>query len=708
MQDASTARVDTRTAAMLTGTPYRTVQFQTASGALPADIVPITRGGKDGVQYSIAVRDLPIEAQLSWAAMQGEARDLSANLAGYRAKNGEEGLKKLMDIYDAVREMALYKAQKRRDLVAQRARIAETLGLSTSRLYQLEAAYKKDGLSGLMGPQTRADKGAPRAMCLFAQDYASAEYCVGSKVTQNVIYEHAKRLAAGLGERACEICPYNPGSLYRATAISRGMPEEDLPVCKHLMKIDARIKDALGEGRDIEADAVLLPGMIVSDSRCAFNRFLATLPLGVVAAGRMGIRYWEARFMPKCLRAKPDAVNEVWFGDHHVFDAFVLHEGKPVRPWLTAWMDARSGAIVGWMISLNPNSHTIIESLRLAIQYTVGSPFHGLPMMLYIDNGKDYRCKRIEGDGLRDYAVGKLNAACTADNAMLKTLGIGVTHAIPYRAWSKTIERAFGTIEPRWIRQIPGWCGNGIDQKPETLNEDIRAGRLWTYEEFCAYFANVVLPEYHAYIPTGDKERLSPMDIYLNSPRARDGEEPSNAMLAVAKMQTMERMVSTQGVNFFGRKMADAALDRYIGSYVQIKYDNRDDATVTVLDRDGNYLCEAADASAFRLIGEDEERLAAHMERQSALRREVRAALRLPLERVRMLGTLVGEIPDLAMQSTITSLVSEQAYRGREDKRDEIACIHGERTKEARAAGNRISRELSARGAELLKGTGGA
>lgn len=206
-----------------------------------------------------------------------------------------------------------------------------------------------------------------------------------------------------------------------------------------------------------------------------------------------------------------------------------------------------------------------------------------MPMMLYIDNGKDYRCKRIEGDGLRDYPVGRLNAECTAENALLKTLGIGVTHAIPYRAWSKTVERSFGTLETQWIRQLPGWCGNGIDEKTESLNADIRAGKLLTYEEFAAYWVNVILPEYHNYKPIDDKQRQTPIEIYQTSQKARDGKVPSWALMGVAAQQRMERKVGTQGIRFFGRTFANAALDAYIGQYVQVLYDTEDDTHQYIL-----------------------------------------------------------------------------------------------------------------------------
>lgn len=121
-------------------------------------------------------------------------------------------------------------------------------------------------------------------------------------------------------------------------------------------------------------------------------------------------------------------------------------------------MDACSGCFVGWLLSFSPNSKTIGESLALAIAKT-GSPFEGPPMWLYIDNGKDYRSRMIEGTGEQAYQPGKLNSEITADNALLKCLGIGVHHALPWRARSKTIERAFGLME-EWIKEMPGYCGS--------------------------------------------------------------------------------------------------------------------------------------------------------------------------------------------------------------------------------------------------------
>lgn len=114
---------------------------------------------------------------------------------------------------------------------------------------------------------------------------------------------------------------------------------------------------------------------------------------------RKGRKDWEAKHMTKAIRKKPDLVNDVWFGDHHQFDVFVLdRRGRAVRPWLTAWYDIGSGVLVGWCISTNPNSETIAESFIRAVAEKPDSPIHGAPNAIYIDNGKDYRSHAFDGE----------------------------------------------------------------------------------------------------------------------------------------------------------------------------------------------------------------------------------------------------------------------------------------------------------------------
>ena len=671
------AVIDVKTTAMLLNVSPQYVRKQISKGRLRSTYVP-AKGGKRGMAHMICLADLPEEAQLKYALITDETDNGAFDLCGYKTRYTEKGVSDLMTRLDAVREMMLYKQSGARDICKKRAEIAQKIGVSPTRMSQLEKAYAEKGIGGIANETQRTDKGAPRQLCRMAQDVIYSETCLSSRPTNRAIYERLKETTKRLKQTACSVCPYNPSSIYRAQLIQAGrIGESDV--------FDREEKN----------------GMVIPKHACTVDRYITGIPEGVKAMGRYGTRYWEAKYMPKVLREKPEKVNEVWFGDHHVFDVFVLGPGgKPVRPWLTAWMDATSGCMVGAVLSLNPNSDTIVEALTRAIGHTAGSPFCGAPLMLYIDNGKDYRCRRIEGNGLRDYSVGQLNISFTEQNALLKTLGIGVTHAIPYRAWSKTIERAFGTIERRWVQGIlPGWCGNASEKRPDSLNDDIKKGRLLTYKEFAAYFFNKLLPEYHAFC---GNQKQSPLEIYVSSEKAREYDVPSWAVLSSVKANRTERRVHTTGIRFANRTFSHPDLAAYIGQMVTIAYDREDSATISVYDGT-QFICEAADAQRTALVDEDQERLAEHMKRQKDAKKRTRAALTLPIERVKMLNDMVMEIEDYETPATLTSITHERAARDKAEARQKMAAFQGRKTAEERRAETRIRDRLMAKGAELLQ-----
>ena len=661
--------LDVKTAARLTGKSDRWIRACIANGELPAQCVTAA-GGNRGMQYVIPLDALPAASQLRYA-QEAAGAPQAVDLVSYRERYGEQGLRELNERLNAVKACKLLEGQ-RGGVLERKKEIAEACGVSLRRLYEWVAAYEERGISGLMNATRRADAGRSRSMCMMAQDYITANYCASSQVGQNRILYNLRTVADKLGTDACDVCPHNPDSLNRCEMLKRGAVSE------------------------YEACDMAGGGMLIPANRHAVNRFILTIPAAVRATGRKGWAYWEAHYQPKALRAKPERTNEVWFGDHHVFDLFVLHEGKPVRPWLTAWMDAASNCIVGWALSLNPNSDTIVEALTTGIDHTVGSPFYGTPMMLYIDNGKDYRCKRLEGTHLNQYELGRLNVDFEQQNALLETLGIGVTHAIPYRAWSKTIERVFGTIETQWIRELPGWCGNGIDAKPETLLKDMRNGRLMTYEEFAAYWIQKILPEYHAYRSEGAAQ--SPMDIYCACEKAR-ADVPSHATLAIAKMLRTERTVQTTGIRWENEWYWDDALARLVGEKVMVLYNRQDSDTVSVI-HDGEFVCEAIKRDRLQLVGESRDRLEEHLRQQRISRRGVREALTMPRERVRQLNTMITESPDLAMPSSVSSLIHERTYKAQQEAKQQRA---GAEERKARQVSQKMRSRWSESGAELLQ-----
>ncbi|MDD2315756.1 MAG: transposase family protein, partial [Desulfobacterales bacterium] len=124
---------------------------------------------------------------------------------------------------------------------------------------------------------------------------------------------------------------------------------------------------------------------------------------------RKGKRAFEAAYQTKILRDYNEIEpNFMWCGDHHIFDVFVrVPDGsggwQTKRPWITAWMDMKSRSFMGWIISFQPDSDCIAQALAHAIadKNDPNFPQHGRPDSVYIDNGKDYRSKRLNGQEIK-------------------------------------------------------------------------------------------------------------------------------------------------------------------------------------------------------------------------------------------------------------------------------------------------------------------
>jgi putative transposase len=240
--------------------------------------------------------------------------------------------------------------------------------------------------------------------------------------------------------------------------------------------------------------------------KTSLKNALSQIPPSHICFTREGYKKWEAKFGVKIYRDYTEIwPNFMWCGDHHIFDVFVKDfHGRPRRPWVTAWMDMRTRSFMGWCISFKPNSGTIALALRHAILPKENPDFiqHGLPLSVYIDNGKDYRAKYLNGDEisvgnidypediLRFQALGiepfyldmeydptdKVWKKKVGDNihtvrsirvgGVYARLGINTHYATAYHPWAKPIERALKEIVQNFSRICPGWCGSGHEQRP--------------------------------------------------------------------------------------------------------------------------------------------------------------------------------------------------------------------------------------------------
>jgi len=399
------------------------------------------------------------------------------------------------------------------------------------------------------------------------------------------------------------------------------------------------------------------------------------VPEAALVYAREGKRAYEARCVAKKLRdyrGLPPLFCLV--GDHHILDAFVnAPGGNPRRPWLTAWMDLRTRAFVGWTWSFQPNARTIALALRHAIlpKENPDLPMHGLPVSVYVDNGKDYRAQGLRGEAISlgriDYpeeierfralgidpfyvdmaydprdGVWKLkrgNRQMVVKDirigGMFQRLAIRARFATAYHPWAKPIERAFGEVVRSFSRRLPGWCGSSPEQKPEKLVMELKnpGGRLLTMGQLEAEWENFLAHDYHAQPHSGHgMDGLSPRQVWDSLARP---ESVDPAVLDFALLEHKQIKVKAWG--FRVAELGDeyelwhedqaelaALLNRLSGQKVDVLYDSGHPEVCRVLHQ-GRFACWARTLRRGSWISE--EGMAEHARLQGLQRRQIGANL---------------------------------------------------------------------------------
>lgn len=160
---------------------------------------------------------------------------------------------------------------------------------------------------------------------------------------------------------------------------------------------------------------------------------------------------------------------EVWIADHKQLDVICMFGAEKIRPWLTSWMDWRTRRIVGWVLSDNPNSTTILAALRHGMMEE--SNFGG-PRRVWIDNGKDFSAWVFHGQTKKQRRQ-KIEVAVdpAATFGIFKSLNIEAHFATPYNANGKArLERWFRTLESL-CKTFETYTGDSIETRPDRLAE---------------------------------------------------------------------------------------------------------------------------------------------------------------------------------------------------------------------------------------------
>jgi len=173
---------------------------------------------------------------------------------------------------------------------------------------------------------------------------------------------------------------------------------------------------------------------------------------------------------------------KVWVSDHAQIDVAVKSKDgktrKVVFGWITSFIDMKTGKALSKVYHEEaPNSDHIFQAFFIA------ADLHGLPEYIYIDNGKDYRCRDFAGGRSYVHRV-QVDEGTTA--SMLCALNVIPIFAAPYNAQAKVIERWHLKIKMDLSKHAEGYRGGNVTERPERLAEDIKRGNILDFDTFDA------------------------------------------------------------------------------------------------------------------------------------------------------------------------------------------------------------------------------
>ena len=323
-------------------------------------------------------------------------------------------------------------------------------------------------------------------------------------------------------------------------------------------------------------------------SERSFRRQTEKLPEAVVALMRYGEKALTDKYIPYIERLYDDLqANDVWIADNHTFDFITYCENnaqKTHRMYLTAFLDAKSGVLVGWNLTEQPDSHSTLLALRHAIKR------FGLPKSVYFDNGSEFLTHDIGGRGHR---TRKTWNADDIPPTILQLLDITMHNAIVRNAKAKPIERTFGTLKNHISRVIETFCGGTIIERPESLKYKLKYGIVPEDDQIRSALEILIDGDFNV-SEYGGKERkykgMSRIDVWNESikyTKFRDAKDEDLSLLLARTTRYQKIKRNGVYIELAGEKLWYSAEDawKYQGEEVYVRYDPAEYKTVRVYDK---------------------------------------------------------------------------------------------------------------------------
>ncbi|WP_250278771.1 Mu transposase C-terminal domain-containing protein [[Clostridium] colinum] len=330
---------------------------------------------------------------------------------------------------------------------------------------------------------------------------------------------------------------------------------------------------------------------------------------GATVLASKGTRAWKNSHMMKRFRdTKALKVLEIVQGDVHTFDCWVSVKRangsiEAIRPCLVAWIDMRSRALVGWVITECPDAQIMKQSLIHTIYPKANKELpYGVPKYLLIDNGKEYTAKTLTG---RE----RTERVCFDEDAKGFYRSIGIKddiRSLPYQPWSKAqVERYFSTVEMKFGKRIKSYTGTLTGRKTSgKVQKDIKKmlekGQLLTIEDFAEKFEQWVVTEFHNKKHRGlirqGEQTSEPISVFNNADKYVQAPPPLQYAISLL-MKGETRVVTNTGIRrtIKGKEVwyTNPELTKYQGRRVEFKYHTEDITKVFVYDENGKFICEA-------------------------------------------------------------------------------------------------------------------
>lgn len=325
----------------------------------------------------------------------------------------------------------------------------------------------------------------------------------------------------------------------------------------------------------------------------SFRRHIKSdIPQAVLIYMRDGDKAMKDKCLPYIGRMYDNLhANDVWIADNHTLD-IQSYDGNGIvhRLYLTAFLDAKSGVLVGWNICDSPNSQSTILALRHGIKR------FGIPKTVYFDNGREFLVHDIGGKGHR---TRKSDEDIIEPPTILQRLGIEMRNAIVRNAKAKPIERTFSTVTMQFSRMFEGYCGGTIMQRPESLKRRIKDGKIPCDFEIREFLNDWIDYDFNVQDYGGSESKykgMSRIDVWNQDIRnvgVRQAEERDLNLMLMRSTRIQKIKRDGVYITISGEKIWYMDYEntyKHLGEEVYVRYDPADLREVRVYDKDDRYL----------------------------------------------------------------------------------------------------------------------